>query len=50
MMPFAGAGFDVGWRLSRNLDLALSLEGVAQTQGGKLTVLSMAYVGINLRL
>jgi len=50
MMPFAGAGFDVGWRLSRNLDLALSLEGVAQTQAGKLTVLSMAYVGINLRL
>ncbi|GAB4433922.1 MAG: hypothetical protein OHK0011_17040 [Turneriella sp.] len=50
MLPFAGAGFDVGLRLSRNLDLALSLEAVAQTQAGTVTLLSMAYLGISLRL
>lgn len=50
MLPFAGAGFDVGLRLSRNLDLALSLEAVAQAQAGKLTLLSMAYLGVNFRL
>jgi hypothetical protein len=50
MLPFAGAGFDLELPLSRNLDLALSLEGVIQSQAGKLTLLSMAYLGVNIRL
>ncbi len=50
MMPFAGAALDFGFRLSRNLDLALSLEAVAQMQAGKTTALGMAFLGVNLRL
>lgn len=50
MMPFGGGALDISRKLTRNLDLFLTVESLVQTQGGKLTLLNLAFLGVNFRL
>ncbi|MCX7633086.1 MAG: hypothetical protein N2Z22_07130, partial [Turneriella sp.] len=50
MMPFAGAAFDILFKVSSSLDVSLSWESAAQLQGGKTTLLNLAFLGLNFRL
>lgn len=50
MMPFGGGALDISRKLTRNLDLFLTVESLVQMQGGKLTLLNLAFLGVNFRL
>lgn len=49
-MPFAGGGFDIGYRITRTLDIALSLDVAAQLENGNTTLANLATLGVAFRL
>jgi len=50
MMPFAGAGFDIAWRMTRSLDLLLTVDSLVQLEAGRTTLLNTAMLGVAFRL
>ena len=45
-LPFAGAGVDLSYGLTHNLDMVLAIESLAEFEKGKLTLLNLASLGV----